>query len=83
MAELKPKCLETLEEIEAFVDGELEATIHVKIEHHLVDCPPCMDRAEFRRYLKVMVSSKCSGDQVPPDLKAKIERLIGLETPSA
>jgi mycothiol system anti-sigma-R factor len=83
MAELKPKCLETVEEIEAFVDGELEATVHVKIEHHLVDCPPCMDRAEFRRYLKVMVSTKCSGDQVPPELKAKIERLIGHEAPSA
>jgi mycothiol system anti-sigma-R factor len=83
MAELKPKCLETLEEIEAFVDGELETTVHVKIEHHLVDCPPCMDRAEFRRYLKVMVSTKCSGDQVPPELKAKIERLIGHEAPSA
>jgi mycothiol system anti-sigma-R factor len=82
MAELKPKCLETLEEIEAYVDGELDATVTVRIEHHIVDCPPCMDRTEFRRYLKVMISSKCSGDQVPPELMAKIRRLIGEDAPA-
>jgi mycothiol system anti-sigma-R factor len=82
MAELKPKCLETLEEIEAYVDGELETSVHVRIEHHLVDCPPCMERAEFKRYLKVMISSKCTGDQVPPELMTKIQRLLDETTPA-
>ena len=66
MTDGKPKCVETLREIEALVDGELETTVRVRIESHLVDCPPCMDHAEFRRHLKVMVSSKCAQHDVPP-----------------
>ena len=45
----KPKCVETLREIEAYLDGELDTAVRVTIQEHLIDCPPCMGRAEFRR----------------------------------
>lgn len=79
----KPKCVETLREIEAYLDGELDSAVHVTIQEHLIDCPPCMDRAEFRRSLKVMVSTKCSGEQVPPELVAKLHSLLTGEAPGA
>lgn len=80
---IKPKCVETLREIEAYIDDELDATIRMRIHEHLVDCPPCMDRAEFSRHLKVMISTKCSGEHVPPELLAKIHTLLGDEAPTA
>jgi hypothetical protein len=42
-----------------------------------------MGRAEFRRHLKVMISTKCSGDQVPPELLTKIHTLLSGEAPTA
>ena len=82
MAEMKPGCVETLRTIEAYIDDELDSTIHIKIQTHLADCPPCMDRAEFRRHLKIMVSTKCASDEVPPELRAKIMRLLRTELPA-
>jgi mycothiol system anti-sigma-R factor len=69
-------CEETLREIERFLDGEVDVRMRVEIEEHLVDCPPCMHKAEFRRHLKLVVSSKCGGDQVPPELARRIHDLI-------
>jgi mycothiol system anti-sigma-R factor len=82
MTDGKPKCVETLREIEALVDDELDASVRVRIEAHLVDCPPCMDHAAFRRHLKVMVSTKCSGDAVPPELHDKILQLLREDLPA-
>jgi mycothiol system anti-sigma-R factor len=78
----KPRCVETLREIEAYLDDEVDGTIHVRIQEHLTDCPPCMDRAEFRRSLKVMISTKCSGEHVPPELVTKIHALLHGEAPT-
>ena len=78
----KPRCMEALKEVERLLDGELEGELRIKVEKHLSGCSPCMDRAEFRRHLKVMISSKCSGDRVPPELMAKIRRLIGEDAPA-
>ena len=41
-----------------------------------------MDRAEFRRHLKVMIAAKCAGDAPPPELlRPKIRAIIrGNET---
>ena len=77
MAESEPNCEETLAEIQRFLDGELDASVKLGIEQHLTGCSPCMQRAEFRRHLKVMISSKCSGDEVPDSLRAKVINLIG------
>jgi mycothiol system anti-sigma-R factor len=77
-----PICQETLREIERFLDGELDVSVSTAIEHHLSDCNPCMQRTEFRRHLKVMVSSKCAGDAVPDQLHQKVRDIIrGLDIP--
>ncbi len=76
MGELKPQCQEALQRDPAFLDGELDPSVTIKIEHHLSACNPCMQRVEFRRHLKVMVSSKCGGDAVPAQSIEKIRDLI-------
>ena len=71
-----PLCRETLREIERFLDGELDRVVTVRIEEHLSDCNPCMQRTEFRRRLKVMVAEKCSERSAPDALSEKIRGLI-------
>jgi mycothiol system anti-sigma-R factor len=76
MRDCGPHCEEALREIQAFLDGELDPSARSEVEHHLTDCNPCMQRVEFRRHLKLMVSSKCGGDAVPTHVDLKIRELI-------
>ncbi|MDH4112037.1 MAG: mycothiol system anti-sigma-R factor [Actinomycetota bacterium] len=74
--ELHHNCDETLRDIESFLDGEVDVVVQQRIEVHLSDCSPCMKRAEFRRHVKVMIRSKCAGDDVPPTLERRIRSLL-------
>jgi mycothiol system anti-sigma-R factor len=76
MAECGSNCEDTLKEIQRFLDGELDPSVRTQIEAHLTGCNPCMQRTEFRRHLKVMIGSKCAGDELPGDLRGKILGLI-------
>jgi mycothiol system anti-sigma-R factor len=75
-ADCGPHCEETLRQIESFLDGELDVTVQRQIEVHLSDCNPCMQRAEFRRHIKVIVRAKCAGDDVPATLQRRIRVLL-------
>jgi mycothiol system anti-sigma-R factor len=68
--------MEALKEIERLLDDELPSELRIKVQTHLSGCSPCMDRTEFRRHLKEMVASKCSGDQPPPELFIRIRAII-------
>jgi mycothiol system anti-sigma-R factor len=70
-------CDEALQDIQRFLDGELDASLHQDIQQHLSDCGPCMQRAEFRKHLRVMISTKCAQESVPDALLLKINGLLG------
>ena len=73
---MKPTCEETLREIERFLDGEMAAEERSTIDVHLQGCSPCMQRADFKRHLKELIASSCGCDDVPPDLRERVHRLI-------
>jgi len=68
--------MEALKEIERLLDGELPVELRIKVQAHLSGCGSCTDRAEFRRHLKEMVASKCTGDQPSPELFIRIRTII-------
>ena len=76
MIDCGPECMEALKEIERLLDGELPDELRIKVQAHLSGCGPCMDRTEFRRHLKEMVASKCTGDQPSPELLIRIRTII-------
>jgi mycothiol system anti-sigma-R factor len=76
MSDCGPECMETLREIERLLDGELQGDVRIRVQTHLSGCNPCMDRIEFRRHLKDMIASKCTGDQPPPELFVRIRAII-------
>jgi mycothiol system anti-sigma-R factor len=76
MPECEPECTETLLEVEAYLDGEVDPSLAKRIDTHLSDCSPCMDRAEFRKHLKELVHDKCTERAVPDSLLTRIHQLI-------
>jgi mycothiol system anti-sigma-R factor len=75
--ECGPACQEALDELERFLDGELPDPSVGRIEAHLADCHPCMDRASFEEQLRALVKRGCA-DSAPPELVERIR--VGLRT---
>ena len=71
-------CDEVLSEIEHYLHGELDPGGASILADHLVDCPPCFERAEFHRKLKEIVRVKCQLS-TPEHLVLKIRERIRLE----
>lgn len=68
-------CQEALDELERFLDGELPEGSVGRIEAHLADCHPCMERASFEEQLRALVKRGCA-DSAPPELVERIR--VGL-----
>jgi mycothiol system anti-sigma-R factor len=76
MRECGPDCTETLLEVEAFLDGEVDKALAERITSHLSDCSPCADKTEFRKHLKELVALRCIERDVPVALRDRIRTLI-------
>jgi mycothiol system anti-sigma-R factor len=70
-------CNETLRELEAYLDHELAEQIHHDVDHHLADCVDCQQAFEFHHELKSVIRDKCSRDELPASLVARIELCFG------
>lgn len=65
------ECREALDRLEAFLDGELGAVTAAQLEHHLGECAPCTDRADFEGRLRELVRQGCI-DEAPASLRDRI-----------
>jgi mycothiol system anti-sigma-R factor len=74
--ESAPNCTETLLEVEAYLDGEVDPDLATRITEHLSACSPCLDRAEFRKHLKEIVATRCIEKDVPEALRDRIRSII-------
>lgn len=67
----KKACVEAVEVLYHFIDGDLTEERRLLISRHLDDCPPCLDAFGFERELRVVVAQKCR-DHVPDSLKKRV-----------
>lgn len=73
-------CERALEELEAYLDGELAEPSRVELERHLFGCGSCFDRGEFRLAVREIVRRKCGVEaDVPERVELRIRRLISTE----
>jgi mycothiol system anti-sigma-R factor len=72
-------CAQTLRELDIFLDDELSDGQREAIRHHLDGCMDCLGAFDFHAELKQVVAVKCSNDEMPPDLLAKIELCFGTD----
>jgi mycothiol system anti-sigma-R factor len=52
-------CGEILLRLERYLDGECPSQVERLVRQHLLDCPPCFDRADFQREVRELIASKC------------------------
>lgn len=70
-------CDQILEQIEVYLDLELDDRQRCdEIKRHLELCPPCMDRVEFRASLRLLISKKCSGEDMPAALQERVAAVV-------
>lgn len=64
-------CRDVLNRIETYLDGEVGADVEAVVRQHLLDCPPCGDRADFQQELKRIVARSCR-EHAPESLSGSI-----------
>lgn len=67
-------CEQVLEQLFAYLDGELETGRHELIAHHLEACRGCFSRAEFERRLRERLVE--TGDAKAPETLARRVRTL-------
>ena len=69
-------CQQVLRRLWQFLDGELDVDDSGKVARHLEECRRCFSRVEFEWHLRAMVRQSCESEQVPPDLKGRVNKLL-------
>ena len=64
-------CIETIELLYEYLDGELTEHRRVVIRRHLEDCPPCLDAFDFEASLRGIIAHRCR-ENVPESLRARV-----------
>jgi anti-sigma factor (TIGR02949 family) len=68
-------CLEAIEWLYAWLDGELESDSIEQLEHHLEHCQSCYTRHEMERALTARIK-ETSGEKTPPSLQDRLNRIL-------
>jgi mycothiol system anti-sigma-R factor len=67
-------CEQTLRELETYLDRALSDDVLLSVNAHLHECAGCLQAYDFHAELRLVVRQKCSTDELPADLVARIER---------
>ncbi|MEY4339425.1 MAG: anti-sigma factor [Actinomycetota bacterium] len=67
-------CEQTLRELQTYLDRALSDDVLLSVNAHLHQCPDCLQAYDFHAELRLVVRQKCSTDELPADLVARIER---------
>jgi anti-sigma factor RsiW len=59
--------------VDAFVDGEVDASARIEVERHLAGCPDCRQRLEFTGWLKNRLQRETQ-IKAPDALRSRVER---------
>lgn len=68
----KPECRRVVDQIYAYLDGELEAFEVERLRAHLEDCPPCVTEYERDQLLKALIRRSCACEPAPATLRMQI-----------
>lgn len=69
-------CLEALQELYTFLDGELTPERREGIRVHLDECRGCVEAFDFEVELREVVSRCCRDTEVPDELRSRIALAI-------
>jgi len=75
-------CEVTRRWLDAYLDGELELTQQLDLEAHLSTCSTCKNAGEEAVKFDSLVRVNMPVYKAPPELKARIQALLGKESGS-
>ena len=65
-------CVEVLEHVHDYLDGEISEQERVLIVQHLEECPPCVHQFQVVRTVKALVHRSCGSSPAPDRLRLEI-----------
>ena len=65
-------CGTVLEEVYAYLDGEIDQELHAKIKVHLTECAPCLSEFEIEQVVKALVRRSCGATPCSDEVKDRI-----------
>jgi mycothiol system anti-sigma-R factor len=66
-------CSEVLDAVFEYLDHEMaDPYRRAKIEQHLDECGPCLERYGLEKVVKALVRRSCGHDEVPAELRGKV-----------
>ena len=75
-------CIEAVELLYHYLDGELTDDRRGPIQRPLDDCPPCFEAYDFEAELRIVVRQKCR-DHVPESLIERVAKALNEEKAGA
>jgi mycothiol system anti-sigma-R factor len=73
----KADCQETIEELYAYLDGELSREQRQHVQGHLDGCLDCYSAFDFQAELRIVIAAKCKDDPLPPGLAERVRKCFG------
>ncbi|WP_062206750.1 mycothiol system anti-sigma-R factor [Streptomyces sp. NBRC 109706] len=67
-----PNCSEVLDHLYEYLDHEMPDGDSVKMQEHIDECSPCLEKYGLEQAVKKLVKRCCGQDDVPSDLRAKV-----------
>lgn len=71
MDEKRMSCRDAVEQLWAYIDGELTAEQQQQVHDHLEACQQCYPHYDFQKAFRAFLRN-CSREKVPPQLRRKI-----------
>jgi len=68
-------CLQAIEQLYAYLDGELSDDERIKFEHHMQHCCSCFSRKELETKLSKQLQESAEGE-IPDSLQQRLNDLI-------
>jgi mycothiol system anti-sigma-R factor len=65
-------CLEVLDRVFEYLDGEMGQIDVRRIQEHLDECGPCLKQYDLDVALKSLLRRSCACEQAPTELRQKI-----------
>ena len=75
-------CIEVLDRVHGYLDGELDDADCAKIRQHLDECGPCLREFAIEEAVKRIVQKHCGHDPVPAELRNKVVHRIEEAAPA-
>ena len=70
-------CLEVLDRLQEFLDGELTAERAEEVRRHLAHCAPCLQVSDFEAAYLRFLEARAQAQHAPPSLRKRLlERLL-------